>query len=145
MNILLCQYMICCLFFFFKQKTAYEMRISDWSSDVCSSDLPSIGSRGGAIWQRFRRISPRRQDRSPIAGRDLRRPPAGPDAGSSHNRLSHNRLRFASDSPPPLGRFPSPLSLEWKSTRLYSSNQYASRMPSSALKKQMTHTHHACM
>src|SRR3546814_7139850 len=30
----------CCRrFFFFKQKTAYEMRISDWSSDVCSSDL----------------------------------------------------------------------------------------------------------
>src|SRR3546814_2912586 len=28
-------------FFFFKQKTAYEMRISDWSSDVCSSDLSS--------------------------------------------------------------------------------------------------------
>src|SRR3546814_20067646 len=35
--------MMCCVvgccFFFFKQKTAYEMRISDWSSDVCSSDL----------------------------------------------------------------------------------------------------------
>src|SRR3546814_2668405 len=30
---------ICVLFVFFKQKTAYEMRISDWSSDVCSSDL----------------------------------------------------------------------------------------------------------
>src|SRR3546814_4883775 len=30
-------------FFFFKQKTAYEMRISDWSSDVCSSDLVGIG------------------------------------------------------------------------------------------------------
>src|SRR3546814_3947747 len=29
------------MFFFFKQKTAYEMRISDWSSDVCSSDLRS--------------------------------------------------------------------------------------------------------
>src|SRR3546814_9405623 len=29
-------------FFFFKQKTAYEMRISDWSSDVCSSDLSSM-------------------------------------------------------------------------------------------------------
>src|SRR3546814_2907147 len=29
-------------FFFFKQKTAYEMRISDWSSDVCSSDLCRI-------------------------------------------------------------------------------------------------------
>src|SRR3546814_8676841 len=31
--------MMCLLFFFFKQKSAYEMRISDWSSDVCSSDL----------------------------------------------------------------------------------------------------------
>src|SRR3546814_10067105 len=31
--------LLCFLFFFFKQKTAYEMRISDWSSDVCSSDL----------------------------------------------------------------------------------------------------------
>src|SRR3546814_9935707 len=30
---------LCLFFFFFKQKTAYEMRISDWSSDVCSSDL----------------------------------------------------------------------------------------------------------
>src|SRR3546814_2031482 len=30
------------LFFFFKQKTAYEMRISDWSSDVCSSDLVRV-------------------------------------------------------------------------------------------------------
>src|SRR3546814_2543274 len=29
------------VFFFFKQKTAYERRISDWSSDVCSSDLPT--------------------------------------------------------------------------------------------------------
>src|SRR3546814_9621568 len=30
------------MFFFFKQKTAYEMRISDWSSDVCSSDLAAF-------------------------------------------------------------------------------------------------------
>src|SRR3546814_2531452 len=45
------------IFFFFKQKTAYEMRISDWSSDVCSSDLPknpndpdslSLAPSGGA-------------------------------------------------------------------------------------------------
>src|SRR3546814_6193503 len=35
-------------FFFFKQKTAYEMRISDWSSDVCSSDLP-FGRDGGGL------------------------------------------------------------------------------------------------
>src|SRR3546814_4994479 len=31
-----------CVLFFFKQKTAYEMHISDWSSDVCSSDLDSV-------------------------------------------------------------------------------------------------------
>src|SRR3546814_7294548 len=43
-------------FFFFKQKTAYEMRISDWSSDVCSSDLgageladPKRHSRGDIL------------------------------------------------------------------------------------------------
>src|SRR3546814_5175329 len=35
------------LFFFFKQKTAYEMRISDWSSDVCSSDL--FGGDAGVV------------------------------------------------------------------------------------------------
>src|SRR3546814_3235041 len=40
-------------FFFFKQKTAYEMRISDWSSDVCSSDLhvsPRTDFLQGWIW-----------------------------------------------------------------------------------------------
>src|SRR3546814_9144267 len=37
---MLCIFVVLC-FFFFKQKTAYEMRISDWSSDVCSSDLLS--------------------------------------------------------------------------------------------------------
>src|SRR3546814_6312751 len=36
------------VFFFFKQKTAYEMRISDWSSDVCSSDLGTLELRDGA-------------------------------------------------------------------------------------------------
>src|SRR3546814_2545836 len=36
------------MFFFFKQKTAYEMRISDWSSDVCSSDLPSSAETAAA-------------------------------------------------------------------------------------------------
>src|SRR3546814_2113177 len=33
---------LCAFIFFFKQKTAYEMRISDWSSDVCSSDLIEV-------------------------------------------------------------------------------------------------------
>src|SRR3546814_11306670 len=37
------------LIVFFKQKSAYEMRISDWSSDVCSSDLPDLRRR--MIWE----------------------------------------------------------------------------------------------
>src|SRR3546814_8998521 len=44
-------FLVCLFFFFFKQKTAYEMRISDWSSDVCSSDLEMnlklFGQRNG--------------------------------------------------------------------------------------------------
>src|SRR3546814_4729959 len=45
------------VFFFFKQKTAYEMRISDWSSDVCSSDLvpcDAADHRRAAALGRFR-------------------------------------------------------------------------------------------
>src|SRR3546814_10692205 len=42
--VVFCFTFVLMIFFFFKQKTAYEMRISDWSSDVCSSDL-----LGGAI------------------------------------------------------------------------------------------------
>src|SRR3546814_13821386 len=51
-------------FFFFKQKTAYEMRISDWSSDVCSSDLGS-NERGNRIARQPQEqclaVSPRHQ------------------------------------------------------------------------------------
>src|SRR3546814_2366910 len=42
-------------FFFFKQKTAYEMRISDWSSDVCSSDLPRARDAARGVEQAFAR------------------------------------------------------------------------------------------
>src|SRR3546814_1835322 len=63
------------VFFFFKQKTAYEMRISDWSSDVCSSDLPrlqepDVGDYGRgatarkARWRRSRAAETCRDDRS---------------------------------------------------------------------------------
>src|SRR3546814_13066449 len=53
------------LFFFFKQKTAYEMRISDWSSDVCSSDLSrEVGCRADP----FRHAPSARPGRN---GRDL--------------------------------------------------------------------------
>src|SRR3546814_1968914 len=54
-----CIGVLCFVFscFFFKQKTAYEVRISDWSSDVCSSDLGLKGAITrvmGATWQRCR-------------------------------------------------------------------------------------------
>src|SRR3546814_7962416 len=93
-------YVVCVGFFFFKQKTAYEMRISDWSSDVCSSDLAakdrqlSRGHRraeGGA--RELRRRPPAVADRparnlqpdarEPRRSGDARRhtrPPGGRDA-----------------------------------------------------------------
>src|SRR3546814_7101766 len=69
---------MCLLFFVFKQKTAYELRISDWSSDVCSSDLnrdpvaAQIGDEGGTA------LDPRRQPRvivthhQPVGGEIVR-------------------------------------------------------------------------
>src|SRR3546814_5983847 len=60
--------MSCCMhlavisfFFFFKQKTAYEMRISDWSSDVCSSDLAAhaLALRGQVLQRRKLRLPAR--------------------------------------------------------------------------------------
>src|SRR3546814_3240537 len=55
-------------FFFFKQKTAYELRISDWSSDVCSSDLERSqgwqGHRGLPVGSRSRYGN----DHNPAAG-----------------------------------------------------------------------------
>src|SRR3546814_6454687 len=41
------------VFFFFKQKTAYEMRISDWSSDVCSSDLLAAALAALVLWHLY--------------------------------------------------------------------------------------------
>src|SRR3546814_10402284 len=75
-------------FLFFKQKTAYEMRISDWSSDVCSSDLPCViriirrnlgdedcshraGGKGKAGYHRRGRSSPRPQ-RNPASSEERR-------------------------------------------------------------------------
>src|SRR3546814_1530461 len=72
----LCCALITCVlwFFFFKQKTAYEMRISDWSSDVCSSDL--------------RRQSGTRR----AASRDGRRHRAPPRIGRDSDGRSVHRL-----------------------------------------------------
>src|SRR3546814_19893421 len=55
------------MFFFFKQKTAYEMRISDWSSDVCSSDLDERGiepaGRGRGNPEQVIAVAARRSDK----------------------------------------------------------------------------------
>src|SRR3546814_4599384 len=72
--------LLCCLFFFFKQKTAYEMRISDWSSDVCSSDLPRLALSflsfiSGSLSRANERIGPcgfRLRTASNAAGNDQR-------------------------------------------------------------------------
>src|SRR3546814_18380437 len=61
-----------CFFFFFKQKTAYEMRISDWSSDVCSSDL--LDSRGVPARYTTERIGFRSEILSNIVIGDPKRP-----------------------------------------------------------------------
>src|SRR3546814_19337040 len=69
---------------FFKQKTAYELRISDWSSDVCSSDLPS--------WLPRRRGS---HEGGPEGrGRDAR--PDSRDAGRTEGAARGDRKRVAS-------------------------------------------------
>src|SRR3546814_11363438 len=62
------------MFFFFKQKTAYEMRISDWSSDVCSSDLEiellqKLSARREAIEKRERELDMREALAEPAEAR----------------------------------------------------------------------------
>src|SRR3546814_8932463 len=54
-------FFVCVVFcvFFFKQKTAYEMRISDWSSDVCSSDLLVVMPLGYLLYGALRSGPPR--------------------------------------------------------------------------------------
>src|SRR3546814_1433560 len=76
------------LFFFFKQKTAYEMRISDWSSDVCSSDLRAPSA--SAI-----QVSPSTRHSSlfaPTPSICLPRawPPNAGAAGLSHSEIPHD-------------------------------------------------------
>src|SRR3546814_1056736 len=67
--------------FFFKQKTAYEMRISDWSSDVCSSDLLryQVGELDDGKAE-YSVLVPRRITGTPILGYAVRTDPARRDA-----------------------------------------------------------------
>src|SRR3546814_18575916 len=72
------------IFFFFKQKTAYEMRISDWSSDVCSSDLRLPRRRSDAHVRRGRRCV---SHQSPLQARLRRHAGASPVDRSEERRV----------------------------------------------------------
>src|SRR3546814_1175314 len=63
--------MIVLCFFFFKQKTAYEMRISDWSSDVCSSDLFGVRAPIAGTLPVREASAPSGADAAPSAGKRL--------------------------------------------------------------------------
>src|SRR3546814_8559416 len=76
-----CDYCYVCivLFFFFKQKTAYELRISDWSSDVCSSDLAVQRFADDRIGRgSYHRGEMRRLDFGGVAGADVQQHVNGP-------------------------------------------------------------------
>src|SRR3546814_13087631 len=97
-------------FFFFKQKTAYEMRISDWSSDVCSSDLPYPRLRARPVClelanQHYQRRHPRarhgdrfrRSARAAHTAAAIRvlTPACDADARPSHDRVRRGAVAAA--------------------------------------------------
>src|SRR3546814_3502613 len=108
------------LFFFFKQKTAYEMRISDWSSDVCSSDLqshvPVSGAARADMAEDFRRLA--RQILGTDGG-DRAGAHVG-DAAGIQDRLRHAGARIKQQQDGQFGR--QVVLVDRKSTRLNSSH-----------------------
>src|SRR3546814_5223667 len=95
--------------FFFKQKTAYEVRISDWSSDVCSSDLPNGAPHGaprpglrpaGGLPRRLRREQHpnlrRGGDGGLGAGRQSVQAPRRPDPQSGRGRSEEHTSELQS-------------------------------------------------
>src|SRR3546814_7762271 len=110
--------MLLCVFFFFKQKTAYELRISDWSSDVCSSDLSvhvdprdggrlTVGISSGGVWKSDDAGGSWRQ-----VGRGLRAEYMPPDKAFDLNVQDPHRLAHCPAEP----------DTDRKSTRLNSSH-----------------------
>src|SRR3546814_4490887 len=87
---------VLCVFFFFKQKTAYEMRISDWSSDVCSSDLRMGEVSDAAIGSFFESFAQRLADDAcwaAIAHANATDVAAAAARGRSTTRLAANAQR----------------------------------------------------
>src|SRR3546814_11542905 len=73
--------------FFFKQKTAYEMRISDWSSDVCSSDL-QLAKKCRQPFRRKNEQSPTKNTHTPNIRTETRRPGTSSDMRSTKKILA---------------------------------------------------------
>src|SRR3546814_6536937 len=100
---------VCFSFFFFKQKTAYEMRISDWSSDVCSSDLTARQCH------RDHRIATAARTRRCAAA-----VPLAPRAHATLARLATCRRRATAIAQRLAGAMGYPRTADRKSTRLNS-------------------------
>src|SRR3546814_9009249 len=107
------QIIVCMMFcfFFFKQKTAYEMRISDWSSDVCSYDLnhrqyQSFNQVRSRIDQRQEAQQPDNALHDLIQAREEHRLPAGKQPGHLENDdgSAENSRRIVSDPRQPRHR-----------------------------------------
>src|SRR3546814_4493407 len=78
--------LVCLWFFFFKQKTAYEMRISDWSSDVCSSDLKRLLQQTVAAYERSLTMTQNRYNAGVAAQADVEVSRAQLENGRSEER-----------------------------------------------------------
>src|SRR3546814_12681617 len=103
-------------FFFFKQKTAYEMRISDWSSDVCSSDLQTdavglgvvVGRDPGGAHRRALAhqigITGKLKTQQGIAGSDLLPQRLRAQRGQTARDEKSAHVRYALIPAPPLGQ-----------------------------------------
>src|SRR3546814_14458022 len=105
---------VCVCFFIYKQKTAYEMRISDWSSDVCSSDLRHLllSRRQHALWrgQGFRAGPRGRPFRDGGYERDT-------ESGDKAHLITPSRKREGNDRHKTAAK-PSPNGLRFESQRV---------------------------
>src|SRR3546814_4175889 len=84
------------MFFFFKQKTAYEMRISDWSSDVCSSDLVAkkVEAVAGALSERAQQTG---RDAVTVAGATAQTLAGLQDLGDRGHALAATMTKIVDD------------------------------------------------
>src|SRR3546814_1769604 len=125
-----------CLFFFFKQKTAYEMRISDWSSDVCSSDLTQGPRATMSAWRAHRAFPGSRRLEAAATTIIWARSPAHCLGASFNRRKRRQPSGFRQPSPfikgacprPKCGALP-PLKAR-RSSRPYRSEEHTSELQS---------------